>query len=89
VDFLQSLPERGEDHLIRSLIPLKRVYDKTEISRSADYKLFLAYTGLVLLAVFERISIENDYVAVWGFHDGDIFFLIRQLKGKKKRLIKL
>jgi len=27
---------------------------------------------------------KNDFLAIWGFHDGDMFYLANQLSGKKK-----
>ena len=85
--FLSSLKDYGEKHLIRSLLPMKRVYENSEVHSNADYTLFLGYSGLVLLAAFERSEISKDLLVVWGFHDGDLFFLLRQVNGKQERLV--
>jgi hypothetical protein len=87
-DFIYDLDERGDDHLIASLRDMKGIYDESDISSPADYQLFLGYTGIVLLTAFEQIT-TPDFIAVWGFHDGDLFLLCRKSKGKFQRLVKL
>jgi hypothetical protein len=78
------------DHLIESLVPMKRMFRrrKSETRGFADYWLFLSYSGLVLLNALERAALPGNFLAVWGFHDGDLFVLARQGNGRFERLVR-
>jgi hypothetical protein len=72
----------GKSHLIRGLKELQSVYSRPEWSGElftfADYVLFLGYSGIVLGRALSQLPLQNRIVAVWGFHDGDIFILGRR-----------
>lgn len=64
-----------------------RVSDETVAQGShfgfADYTLFLGYSGIILGSAFARLPewpklTKRDLLAVWGFHDGDLFLLGRR-----------
>ena len=79
----------GSEHLIRGLLDLHAEYDTAiwkrrdekipsgSASAFADYAVFLAYSGIVLGHALKRIKVSHSLVAVWGFHDGDLFLLGR------------
>jgi hypothetical protein len=79
----------GGVHLIIGLFEMRqeysqpqwRVRDETIAQGSAfsfaDYVLFLAYSGIVLMHAFVRLRITRPTLPVWGFHDGDLFLLGR------------
>jgi hypothetical protein len=79
----------GSDHLIRSLVAVKDVYDPSDVSEFADYTIFLGYSGLVLAEALERVSPPGPFLAVWGFHDGDLFYLSRRTTGAIERVASL
>jgi hypothetical protein len=85
--YIFTCDKYGADHLIASLRDMKRIYNRSDVSGKADYWLFLGYSGIVLLSAFERVPPENDFIAVWGFHDGDMFFLCRRTGGRYERLV--
>jgi hypothetical protein len=71
----------GESHLIRGLVDLKKEYEREqwkEIFDFADYAIFLGYSGLILGEAFEAIVVPEPLLAIWGFHDGDLFRLGRR-----------
>lgn len=78
----------GEDHLVRGLIGMQRVYEQERFAQEkpklgdcvswfANYHLFLAYTGLVLGHALRELAVEHPLLVCWGFHDGDLFALGR------------
>lgn len=82
----------GDRHLIAGLRDLKRVYEAPrygEASAFADYALFLGYSGLVLANAIERLAGTSPFLAAWGFHDGDLFFLGRRDAGGFERICKV
>ena len=89
MDWIFNCEAYGADHLISSLVGMKKLYDADEETSSfADYMLFLGYSGLILLAAIESAPLENDFIAIWGFHDGDMAFLVRSVDGQIERLVK-
>ena len=71
----------GTDHLIYGLHPLHKVYSKPEwqdLFSFADYILFLTYSGIVLGQALSQLQTKQSFLAVWGFHDGDLFVLGRK-----------
>lgn len=81
MDWAYRLPERGENHLIEGMYKAHRAYQKFGLeypsSLLADYLFFFGYSGLVLTAALERISVNWDCMFIWGFHDGDLGYLVR------------
>jgi hypothetical protein len=78
----------GENHLIRSLYEVEDSFSNEEKwnnkERSkAEYTIFLAYSGLVLREALQNTEIKQDFLAMWGFHDGDIFYLMQQKNRQK------
>ncbi|MHB0971529.1 MAG: hypothetical protein ACYC7A_20775 [Thermoanaerobaculia bacterium] len=79
----------GDLHLIRGLRSLKRIYGARKWQRLydvADYGLFLGYAGLVLAESLSRIHVTEPLLAVWGFCDGDLFFLARRTPAGLERI---
>lgn len=88
LEYIYKCDNYGSDHLIESLRDLKRVYHQADISSEADYELFLGYSGVVLLAAIEQLH-TRDFIATWGFHDGDMFLLCRRYGGRYERIVRL
>jgi hypothetical protein len=60
----------------------------TSYERSfAEYLIFSGYSGIVFREVLLMVEIKNDFLSIWGFHDGDSFFLVAQLLGKRKIML--
>jgi hypothetical protein len=83
----------GRKHLIRGLLELHETYskEKPELFSYADYVLFLGYSGLTLAAAIESLkpSIRTGHkgrLFAWGFHDGDLFPLLRATSRGCRRL---
>jgi hypothetical protein len=71
---------------------LKNVYDQPQfesVSSFADYALFLRYSGLVLAEAMESVTVSEPFLAAWGFHDGDLFFLGRREPDRFERICKV
>ncbi|MGP0067262.1 MAG: hypothetical protein ACLQGP_27165 [Isosphaeraceae bacterium] len=80
IDWLERLEWYGEKHLIGGLLTMRRVYGQKRWSRLhdfADSTLVLGYSGLVLAEALEGVGQEEAFLAVWGYHDGDLFPLGR------------
>jgi hypothetical protein len=82
---------RGHGHLIRGLYELHSEYMSapwqsepkygwwTTCAGVADEFLFFAYSGIVLGHALKRLKLPRRTVlAIWGFHDGDLYFLCRK-----------
>ncbi|HET6328893.1 MAG TPA: hypothetical protein VFG04_29690 [Planctomycetaceae bacterium] len=71
----------GDNHLIRGLYEVYQAYAAFELdhpeSLFPDYIFFLGYSGIVLAGAVERIRPKWDSLFVWGFHDGDMGYLVR------------
>lgn len=77
-DWIYSDLERGPRHLIEGLCELHATYSRPEWAESfstADYMLFLGYSGVVLREAIRSTLLPRPLLASWGFHDGDIFLL--------------
>jgi hypothetical protein len=78
-DWLEEDMDYGDEHLIHGLYLLHNEYGGGKWSDEGydlcDYILFLGYSGIVLMHAFKKISITSPSLAVWGFHDGDLFRL--------------
>lgn len=78
VDWIYSGLEYGAPHLIEGLYELHAIYARpewAELFSSADYMLFLGYSGIVLSAAIRSTPLPRPLLASWGFHDGDMFLL--------------
>lgn len=80
LDWLYERLQHGSRFLIGGLVGLREEYGqprwKAEFS-SADYQLFLGYSGIVLAQALRRLERADPTLAAWGFHDGDLFALCR------------
>jgi len=80
IEWVHRLEWYGERHLISGLRAMKSVYARDEwqtLYDTADYVLFLPYSGLVLADAAAKLRWPRRVVLVWGFHDGDLFRLGR------------
>jgi hypothetical protein len=73
----------GKGHLINGLFLMSDSFSQSEKwsyeeRSTAKYVIFLGYSGIILREALQKIDIENDFLSVWGFHDGDMFFLINK-----------
>ncbi len=88
-DWLTSCEWDGADHLIEGLVALQATYScdewKTDFA-FADYHLVLGYSGLVLADALALVAVREPLLAVWGFHDGDLFFLARRTPASVERI---
>ena len=76
----------GESHLIKGLFEVSDCFDNGEKWSNdernfTEYIIFLSYSGVILREALNNIKIENDYISLWGFHDGDMFFLTQKING--------
>lgn len=74
----------GESHLIKGLYEVSDSFNNQEKWTSeernfTEYLIFLGYSGIVLKEALTNLKIENDYLSLWGFHDGDMFFLTQKI----------
>ncbi len=73
----------GESHLIKGLFDVSYTFidqekwEKDE-RKVAEYVVFLGYSGVVLREALLNATIKNDFLSIWGFHDGDMFFLLQK-----------
>ncbi|REJ95765.1 MAG: hypothetical protein DWQ35_05790 [Planctomycetota bacterium] len=93
MDWSYDCQWHGDEHLILGLRPLNHVYMDDRWPESlhdfADYAIFLGYSGVVLSEALRRLKTRATFLAVWGFHDGDMFYLARKLDGLFERLAQL
>jgi hypothetical protein len=85
----------GSKHLIRSLVRLRKRYFALDddLRLFADYVFFLGYSGLVLTAAIARLpptvrAGRFGRLYVWGFHDGDLYPLVRAKGDRFARVAK-
>ena len=88
-DWTYECDHYAENHLIKGLSDISNVFQKEEQYTSdersfAEYLVFLGYSGIVFREALLKVKYKNDFLAIWGFHDGDMFYLANQLSGKKK-----
>lgn len=84
----------GESHLIKGLFDMWKVfYNKEKWSAKevnfVEYVVFLGYSGIVLKQALTQIDSLGDYLSMWGFHDGDMGYLIQSVGGNKKVLAEM
>jgi hypothetical protein len=77
----------GKSHLIKGLLFVSDSFTNEERwpddERSfSEYIVFLGYSGIVLKEALLNLKIKNDFISIWGFHDGDMFFLVNKREGK-------
>ena len=83
MDWAWECDRYGSSHLIIGLRDLARAYagEAGDLFGGAEYILFLGYSGVVLkeaLAAVELPERQKPLLAVWGFHDGDLYYLGRR-----------
>lgn len=74
----------SESHLIKGLFEVSECFNNEEKWTSeernfAEYLIFLGYSGVILREALKSLEIKNDYISLWGFHDGDMFFLTQKI----------
>ncbi len=70
--------------LIPSLKYMSKEYSKrkySDINFFAEYVLFLGYSGLIFTHMLMSAPLESNWVAAWGYHDGDIGILCQDIGG--------
>lgn len=68
--------------LISSLKYMSKEYRKnkySDINFFAEYVLFLGYSGLIFTHMLLGAPLESNWVAAWGYHDGDIGILCQDI----------
>jgi hypothetical protein len=65
----------GHNHEVRGLIRLESAAREESLPSDQIETLLLTYSGLVLSEVFARRNRSARLVAVWGFHDGALYWL--------------
>ena len=78
IDWVYDGLSYGKDHMIYGLYRLQQLYSEPKWQEDfsfADYMLFLAYSGIVLGQALAQLQTNRSFLAVWGFHDGDLFRL--------------
>jgi hypothetical protein len=74
------------NYLIKGLFQVSESFQDPnysgDITSAAEYIIFLAYSGIILREGLNRLD-KNDFQSIWGFHDGDMFFLMNCIDGKK------
>ncbi len=91
-DWLGNCSWYGEPHLIRGLQQLKAGYDQPQwrpYVNQADYIIPLGYSGLILTAALAQMSLSYPTLIIWGFHDGDLFFLGRHTTTTFEKICKV
>jgi hypothetical protein len=85
-DYTYDCETYGESHLIRGLFEVENGFNSElwpyDESAFTEYVIFLAYSGLVLRDALKKANIKNDFITVWGFHDGDSFFLLQKINNQ-------
>ena len=78
----------GESHLIKGLSDVEKYFTNenkwTYKERSfAEFLIFIGYSGIVFKEALSSLNLKNDFLSVWGFHDGDVFYLMQKFKEEK------
>ena len=76
----------GKNHLIKGLHEISSSFLEknkwnSEVRAVAEYVIFLGYSGIILRDSIKKLNISTDYLSIWGFHDGDMFFLSQRRGG--------
>ncbi len=87
-DWAYNCHHYGDSHLIRGLSEVADTFTNSEKWTSeetsfAEYIVFLAYSGIILKSALYKLETNNDFLSIWGFHDGDMFFLMQKANGIK------
>lgn len=82
-DWSYECESYGDSHLIKGLFEVSDTFNNTERWTNeerwfAEYIIFLGYSGVILRDSLNNIKTKNDFLSIWGFHDGDMFFLIQK-----------
>jgi hypothetical protein len=85
-DWAYDCEDYGESHLIKGLFEVADTFVNTEKwtndeTSFAEYIVFLGYSGVILREALNRVKTENDFLSIWGFHDGDMFLLTQKKSG--------
>ena len=85
-DWIFDCEHFGKQHLIKGVYEVSDSFlneEKwTSTERSfAEYLIFLGYSGVVLRDALKTLSHPGNFLSVWGFHDGDMFFLVQKIEG--------
>jgi len=85
-DWAYDCEDYGTSHLIKGLYEVSEAFSVegkwiSEEQHFAEYVIFLGYSGIVLRAALNNLETENDFLSIWGFHDGDLFFLVKKADG--------
>ena len=85
-DWTYDCENYGESHLIKGLYEVADTFMNSEKWTSdetsfAEYVVFLGYSGVVLKGALSKLETNNDFLSIWGFHDGDMFFLMQKANG--------
>lgn len=78
----------GEPYLLNGLYLVSDGFENEELwsddeREFAEYVIFLSYSGVVLREALFNLKTVDDFISIWGFHDGDMFFLVNKLNDKK------
>jgi len=73
----------GDNHLINGLNLVSDNFTNTikwspEERSFSEYLIFLGYSGIVLREALINVTTEIDFLSIWGFHDGDMFYLVNK-----------
>ena len=87
-DWAYECEDYGESHLIKGLFEVADTFSDSEKwtndeTSFSEYIVFLAYSGVVLKSALDKLETKNDFLSIWGFHDGDMFFLMQKVNGIK------
>lgn len=66
--------------------PMTCIHQSGRQMGDAHYIVPLGYAGLLLSASLARIRLRRPALVMWGFHDGDMFYLGRSTAGKFERI---
>lgn len=80
----------GEPLLLPGLYEVAYAFELQEFDQDereyAEYLVCLGYTGLVLREALKKLKSNQDFMAIWGFVEGDAFGLLRK-KGSQFEVI--
>lgn len=82
-DWTYECDHYGSSHLIYGLNLVSDNFTNatkwsSEERSFSEYIIFLGYSGIVLREALLNITTENDFLSIWGFHDGDMFYLVNK-----------
>jgi len=82
-DWTYDCDHYGSNHLINGLNLVSDSFSNrtkwsSEERSFSEYIIFLGYSGVVLREALLNITTETDFLSIWGFHDGDMFYLVNK-----------